>query len=297
MNMKRFLTSIIVLISIVGVMIVFTGCPKDDTTPPSIYFDQLQDTTVLLYTLFEDPWVLVEDNKDFAEDITVKSDFEDNISLYSSGRLRRTGDYEITYTATDLAGNSSNKIRTIHVKNPAEIVVGSYNVTATYDNQPDTTFRALISADTREAGRIRFSKSYFHLYEGEPTYLKAEGRLYSPVHSPDMTIPTVEPGEHVGWLGIDNDNTDIPFYDTLYYSETMPLMTRYDYIHIPTIYKTDTIAGINHKIVGRKDVNGYPMSKITFNGDIVTKIELYYTVTNTQHPEWGAEKVEEIFIP
>ncbi|MDA3819788.1 MAG: hypothetical protein PF590_04930, partial [Candidatus Delongbacteria bacterium] len=231
--MKRFLTSIIVLISIVG-LIVFTGCPDDDTTKPSIYFDQPQDTTVLLYTVFEDPGVLVEDNKDFAEDVTVISDFEDEMSLYNSGRLRSTGDYEITYTATDLAGNSMEEIRTVHVVNPAEIVAGSYNVTATYENIADTSFRGRISSDPREAGQIRFSKSYFHLYEGEPTYLKAEGRLYSPDHSPDMTDPTVEPGEHVGWLGIGNDSTDIPFYDNLYYSETMPLMPRYDYIHLPT---------------------------------------------------------------
>jgi hypothetical protein len=204
------------------------------------------------------------------------------MSLYNSGRLRSTGDYEITYTATDLAGNSMEEIRTVHVVNPAEIVAGSYNVTATYENIADPSFRGRISSDPREAGQIRFSKSYFHLYEGEPTYLKAEGRLYSPDHSPDMTDPTVEPGEHVGWLGIGNDSTDIPFYDNLYYS---------------TIEKKDSVAEINHKIVGRKDANGYPLSKITYNGDFITKVELYYTVTNLDHPEQGAEKVEEIYIP
>jgi len=294
--MKRFLTSIIVLISIIG-LVVFTGCPNDDTIKPSIYFDQPQDTTVLLYTVFEDPWVLVEDNKDYAEDITVESDFEDEMSLYNSGRLRSTGEYEITYTATDLAGNTSEDIRTVTVVNPAEIVAGSYNVTADYENISDTSFRARISADPREAGRIRISKSYLHLYEGEPTYLKAEGRLYSPDYSPDMTDPTVQPSDFIGWLSVNKDSIDIPFYDDMYYSEAMPLMPRYDYIHLPTIEKTDSVADINHKIVGRKDDDGYPRSKITYNGDFVTKIELYYTVTNLDDPGQGAEKVEEIFIP
>ncbi|MFW5805636.1 MAG: immunoglobulin-like domain-containing protein [Bacteroidales bacterium] len=293
--MKRFLTNIIVLISIVG-LIVFTGCPNDDTIKPSIHFDQPQDTTVLLYTVFEDPGVLVEDNKDYAEDITVESDFEDEMSLYNSGRLRSAGEYEITYTATDIAGNTSEDVRTVTVVNPAEIAAGSYIVTADYERIKDTSFRARISADPREAGRIRFSKSYLHLYEGEPTYLKAEGRLYSSEDSPDMTDPTVEPNDFFGWLG-SNEDAEFPFYDGMYYTETMPLMPRYDYIHLPTIEKKDSVADINHKIVGRKDDDGYPRSKITYNGDFVTKIELYYTVTNLDDPGQGAEKVEEIFIP
>ncbi|MFO7789467.1 MAG: DUF5011 domain-containing protein [Bacteroidales bacterium] len=293
--MKRLLSNFIVLISIAG-LIIFTGCPDDDNIKPSIYFDQAQDTTILLYSVFEDPFVLVEDNKDLAEDIEVTSDFEDEMSLLSTGAVRRVGDYEITYTATDQAGNTSEAVRTVRVANPAEIAEGSYSVQGDYQDINDTSFRARISVDRGEAGRIIFSKSYVHDYEGNGVYLKAEGLLFSPDHSPDMTNATLDPDEYVGWLGTPADpSTAFYVQDSLYHYEAMDSMPRYDYIHLPTIYKADSVSGIDHKIVGRKDDNDYPRSKIYYNGDFVTKIELYYTVSVVG--ETGAEKVEETFIP
>ncbi|MDA3819789.1 MAG: hypothetical protein PF590_04935 [Candidatus Delongbacteria bacterium] len=294
--MQKTLIYSILLLSLT-ILVLFTGCEKRRTIPPSIYFDQPQDTTVLLYTVFEDPGVMVEDNSDNPEDIEVTSDFEDVMLQLSTGEVRRTRDYEITYTATDTDGNQYEDIRTVHVINPAEIIAGSYDVQGTYDNIEDATFVANITADAGQAGNVHFSKAYVHDVDGNTVYLNLTGLLYSPDYSPDITDPATAPDDYTGWLGT-SDNPGTPFYAGMYHYETMPLMNRYDYIHIPTHEITEETSGINYIITGQKDPDtDLPLSMIHYSGDNITQIDLHYTISNQDNPGQGADKVDEIYTP
>ncbi|MFP4663265.1 MAG: immunoglobulin-like domain-containing protein [Bacteroidales bacterium] len=296
--MKRFINIFVILSSIAG-LILFTGCPGDDESAPRILFpesmDLHQDTTILLYQHFEDPGVFVEDNKDYQDDIELESDFEDEISLTPDGRVRSTGDFEITYTATDQAGNESEEVRTVRVTNPSEVIDGTYDVEGDYAQINDTTFTSRISPDNRTAGVVRFSKAYVHDVDGDGIYLKINGYLYSPEHSEDITDPTSSPSTTIGWLG-SRDDSDVPFYEEMYYSQAMPLMTRYDYLHIPTQTFVDSVHEVTHTIRGIDDDSDLPRSRAYFNshGDVVT-VELHYNVSASNVP--GGEAVRETYTP
>ncbi len=295
--MKR-LISIFVILSSIAALILFTGCPDDDATPPRILFPESmelhQDTVVLLQREFEDPGVFVEDNKSFNENIVLESDFEDELDLTSDGKTRFTGEYEITYTATDEAGNETEAVRTVRVANPAEIVEGIYDVEADYNEIEDTEFISNISADVRTAGKIRFSKAYVHNADEEEFYLRINGFLYSPDYSPNIIGETEDPSETVGGLGTQGD-VNTPFYSDMYYHETMDVMDRYDYINIPLQY--DTLNNIVYTLTGKTDnTTDLPKSKVFYGqNDMITKVELYYTISAENVP--GGEQAVEIYTP
>lgn len=273
--MKRFFFSFLTFGAITMVTFL-TSCDKD-TIAPKMYYPEAQDTTVLLQTVFTDPGVIVEDNKDLTENITLTSDFEDEISLNADGELRRTGDYEITYEATDQAGNSSESIRTVHVRNVSEILAGSYNVKGDYERIKDTSFTGSISADSKIAGGIRFTRSYLHTEEGEKIWLKVNGLLYSQDYSLDITNSANESDAYFGWMGT-NSNPDIPFFYELDYTTALSMMPRYDYINIPTQTFTDSLGNATYVIAGIK-TSGIPLSKITYLNDEITKIELRINIS------------------
>jgi hypothetical protein len=284
--MKRFFFSFLTIGAIT--MVAFLTSCGSDNIPPKIYFTEAQDTIVLLQTVFTNPSVIVEDNVDLAEEITLTSDFEDEINLNADGELRYTGDYEITYKATDVAGNSSESIRTVHVMNVSEISVGSYNVYGVYQHEQDTTFTGSISADSKIAGGIRFTRSYLHTEDGDQIWLKINGLLYSKDYSLDITNPTNEAADYFGWMGTSN-NIDIPFFYELDYNTALSMMPRYDYIDIPNQH--DTIGTFPteevYDIVGVKNSEGFPLSKITYLNGEVSTIELQINVTKsgTSNPD------------
>ncbi|MFW5805637.1 MAG: immunoglobulin-like domain-containing protein [Bacteroidales bacterium] len=294
--MKKIIFHSILVLSLTS-LVLFTGCKDPNPIPPTIIFDQPQDTTILLYTVFEDPGVIVEDNSDNSEDIEVTSDFDDVMLRLSTGEVRRTGDYEITYTATDTEGNHAEDIRTVQVVNPAEIITGSYEVQGTYDNIDNTTFVANITADAGQAGNVHFSKTYVHDVDGNSVYLNLTGLLYSPDHSPDITDPAIAPDDNIGWLGT-SDDPGTPFYAGMYHYETMPLMPRYNYIHIPSYEVTEEASDINYIITGKKDTDtDLPLSRIHYSGDNITQIELHYNISDQDNPAQGADNVDEIYTP
>jgi hypothetical protein len=295
--MKRLISIFVILSSITG-LILFTGCPDDDVTKPRILFPESmelhQDTVVLLQRTFEDPGVYVEDNKTFNENIILESDFEDEINLTNDGKTRFTGEYEITYTATDEAGNEAEAVRTVRIANPAELIEATYDVEGSYNNIEDTTFISRISPDARTPGKIRFSKTYVHNENNEDLYLRINGYLYSPDHSPDVTSSTVDPTETAGLLGTPGD-VDNPFYSDMYYHETMDVMDRYEYIYIPLQY--DTLNNIEYTLAGRTDnETNLPKSKIFYGAnDVVTKVEIQYNISAENIP--GGETAKEVYTP
>jgi len=277
-EIMKLLRNLLITLALLGVAIAFSSCGEDDTTPPTIYFTQSQDTTVLLQTLFDDPGVYVEDNKDLNAEIEVESDFTDELSFNIDSTLRVTGDYEITYTATDLAGNEADAIRYVSVINVASAIAGSYDVTAVYEDIPDKNFTSSVSADARHSGKVRFTKSYLHTIEEDNIYLKIEAWLYSEDHSIDITNTSAEVNESFGWMATP-DNPDEPFFFNMDAETALSLMPRYTYLHIHTQVFADTVNESDYTIRGRRDDNGLPLSHITYVGDQLTEIVIIGTVT------------------
>jgi hypothetical protein len=290
--MKRLL-NLFTLSALFAGTILLTGCPGSDTIPPKIYFTQAQDTTVLLQTPLADPGVYVEDNKDVLADITVTSDFDDVISLNSNGDVRSAGVFEVTYTATDLAGNTSEDIRTITVLNVAEVLAGSYDVNGNYENINDTLYSGSISADRRDAGKIRFSKSYLHSDNGDLIYLKVEGWLYSDEYSLDITNSAYEADEDFGWMALPED-PDVPYFYDMTPEAAMELIPRYTYLDIPTQTVADSTGQVTVTFKGQTEEDGKtPRSRITYVGNQVSKIELKVNVTKNGM----VDRVTEIYTP
>ena len=126
------------LVIFAALSVVFTACPKDKIAP-SIYFlakdgeniDRKGDTVVLLYTKYEDPGCYVEDNASTSENIQLSSDLETVLQIEKKvashiGEIKKTGEYLITYTAVDEAGNTGTKQKKITCKNVSDIYAGRY---------------------------------------------------------------------------------------------------------------------------------------------------------------------------
>ena len=83
-------------ITLLSASVVFTSCKKDDVTAPVVTLTG-SDMTISLQGSFSDPGATANDAKDGAITPVVSGNVDVN----------HTGVYEITYTATDAAGNSA----------------------------------------------------------------------------------------------------------------------------------------------------------------------------------------------
>lgn len=88
--------------------VMFTGCKKDDITDPVVTLNG-GDMIVSLQGTYTDPGATADDNKDGKLSPAVSGLVNTNL----------TGVYEITYTATDAAGNSASAVRKVTVINDA----------------------------------------------------------------------------------------------------------------------------------------------------------------------------------
>jgi len=105
------------------VALLMFSCSNDsndkDTTPPVITLNGSSDVTIALNTHWTDPGATAIDDED------------GNVPINASGFVNKdlVGVYTITYKASDAAGNSSTKTRTVRVRNMADIWEGDYSVT------------------------------------------------------------------------------------------------------------------------------------------------------------------------
>lgn len=118
--MKRKL-SLIALVAITSGALVFTGCKKDDTTPPVITLVGPATENVTLNGTYTDQGATAEDDEDgpITPSITVDNPVDVN----------NAGTYTVTYTVADAAGNTASATRTVIVSNSAANLGGSYHVT------------------------------------------------------------------------------------------------------------------------------------------------------------------------
>jgi hypothetical protein len=156
------------------ILIAAASCSKKDTSAPMIFLEGETDPyRVVVGSWFEDPGITANDNVDGSSIISKVTLTHDIPGLPSEattiteleGFLTRTGEYSITYTVTDEAGNVGTATRTVEVYNEAEKYAIDYYYTKTSDHaviSPDVTesegVTMTLDYDTRENWRIKFSK-------------------------------------------------------------------------------------------------------------------------------------------
>jgi len=298
---RRILSTVSMLVIFAALSVVFTACPKDKIAP-SIYFlakdgeniDRKGDTVVLLYTKYEDPGCYVEDNASTSENIQLSSDLETVLQIEKKvashiGEIKKTGEYLITYTAVDEAGNTGTKQKKITCKNVSDIYAGRY-----YTEREEITggisdicqparYYSNITASDKVAGRIRFSKVALHEYNGQKVSFKVDADLYSPELSPRTR------SDQVGFLGTAADK-EVVFYNGMSYDAAVDSMRlNYVYLQIPTqeasVAYSEGDAAISDytvRIQGRME-GTTPKSKIVYNERGVMLyiiLELSITVNN-----------------
>ncbi|MDQ3109505.1 MAG: DUF5011 domain-containing protein [Bacteroidota bacterium] len=117
--MKKHLLTIASVAMIAGV-ISFSSCKKDDTTAPSITVTGGNSQTASLNSSWSNPSATAADDVDgdLSTSITVGGDVV-NTNL--------AGIYDVTYTVSDAAGNTSTETVTVTVVNDAAFLAGVYS--------------------------------------------------------------------------------------------------------------------------------------------------------------------------
>ena len=119
--------------------VLFTGCKKDDTNSPVVTLKGDASMTIYVNETFTDPGATAKDTdgKDKESDVTttiVKTGVVDNT---------KAGDYKITYSATDEAGNkSTDVVRTVTVKHQASNLAALYSVTESCTGVPSAPYQS-----------------------------------------------------------------------------------------------------------------------------------------------------------
>lgn len=168
--MKKIILSIAALAMVFGA-ILMSSCTKDDTVPPVISLLG-NETDVVVYkssTTYNDLGATATDDKDG----TVTPVVTGTVDMNSAG------EYKLTYTATDAAGNSATKTRTVIV-DAAPYLAGLWSHTdvvdgTTYDPENET-----ISVSPSTKNKIYFSK--FAGYTNAQPYATLSGS--------SMTMPS-----------------------------------------------------------------------------------------------------------
>jgi hypothetical protein len=128
--------------------LIFTGCKKDDTTAPVVTLTGSADMTISLNATFSDPGATASDEKDGTVTVTVSGTVDKDTK----------GDYILTYSASDAAGNTGTATRTVHVVNDAEALAGNYAVTDSIISTTTYHYNQTVTTDDHINNRIHFNK-------------------------------------------------------------------------------------------------------------------------------------------
>jgi len=297
---RRVLSSMIMLAVFATLSFVCVNC-SSDTTAPSIYFlakdgktiDKKGDTVILLYNKYVDPGCYVEDNASDSANIIVVSNIDAVLPIEKKlpahiGEVKKTGDYEITYTATDEEGNAGTRSKMISCKNVSDIYNGKYWTVreevngSTADVAKDTAYYSTVAASNSVAGRIRFSKVACHVYNGQKVSFKVDADLFSPALSPRTR------SDQIGYLGKSEDKESVLYAGMSYDQAVDSIRLNYVYLQIPnqeyTAYNEGdaTVSEYKVRIKGRMDGQN-PRSMIVYDekgGMKYIVLDLVITIDN-----------------
>lgn len=188
--MKKNITILSAFILLAGSSI-FTSCKKDDITAPVVTLNG-GDQTISLQGTFNDLGATANDNKD------------GNLSASVSGivDVNRTGTYQLTYTATDAAGNSGTATRNVTVVNDLDGMTGVYTCVL---NPGAYTYTQTITASSTVNKRLTFGAFgdyYYYTYPGgTPTKGAGLSTIYMDVNNTGTTSPINLPSQTVIQVG------------------------------------------------------------------------------------------------
>ncbi|CAN5201855.1 hypothetical protein BH09BAC5_BH09BAC5_04820 [soil metagenome] len=115
--MKKHLFTFASVAMIAGVL-SFSSCKKDDTTAPSITVTGGNAQTISLNSTFANPSATASDDVD--------GDLSTSVSVTGTVNPNLAGDYTLTYTVSDAAGNTATQAVVITVANDADFLAGTY---------------------------------------------------------------------------------------------------------------------------------------------------------------------------
>ncbi len=113
--------SILSLAVIAAGGLFLSGCAGDDLSTPTIVLEGDDPMIIELGGTWEDPGYTATDDED--GDITADVTFDD-----SEVNTDEIGEYEVSYTVSDKAGNVGTKIRTVRVVMSKDAYMGTYQV-------------------------------------------------------------------------------------------------------------------------------------------------------------------------
>lgn len=171
------------VILIIGVVAMsatlFTGCSKDDDTEAPVI--TLSGSNPLTLTsigeTYVEPGYSASDNEDGT--ITSRVVVDDSDLDEDS-----TGTYEIQYSVSDDAGNSSSATREVIVKNAADALKGTYAVLIQQAGFPDYNYSEGIGMSATINNRIIFGKF--------GNYANADNKVYGNVTQAGGTFITIQ---------------------------------------------------------------------------------------------------------
>lgn len=179
--MKKNIYSIGILFLFSGITL-YTGCKKDDTTPPVVTLNGSASATSVLNTAYSDPGATASDDED--------GDISSSIVVSGTVDKDNAGTYTLTYTATDAAGNVGTATRSVKVSNSADNYAGAYNGvdTAPYPGTAGSSFPVTFTASGTKNNRLIISK--FANYINAGVYVDVSG---SSVTVPSQTVTCGSP--------------------------------------------------------------------------------------------------------
>jgi Bacterial surface protein, Ig-like domain len=153
--MKKLLFVLMTAVSVYAVVTI-SSCKKDDTTPPVISMSGSNPMTIVLNSSsVSDPGATANDDEDGAI-----SSVSSNWNWGTNPDPNTAGNYSITYTASDAAGNQATAVRTVTVYNQAAAIwEGTYNGSEVDINGPYTyTQQNVVTASTTQNNRITLTR-------------------------------------------------------------------------------------------------------------------------------------------
>ncbi len=165
--MKSKLFSVLAILAVFGLLIT-TSCEEDDGTPPVIELKGDNPMTIDFGADFEDPGATAKDDEDGEVDVFVEG----------TVNTEAAGEYTLTYTATDEAGNVGTAKRTVFVTHTKSNISGNYVVNETFTsnnpNEPNGTWGPFNATITQgEEGKMSIRFNNFGDY-GSSTIVNAE---------------------------------------------------------------------------------------------------------------------------
>ena len=232
--------------------VLFSGCKMKDDVPPQIYFKVGNPDTAIVGIPYNIPMppngVTCDDNMNGREvEKNLKYTFDIPV-LSTSGNMiipKQVGNYHITYTVQDDAGNKNSKVLDVVVYNQAQKYCTWYRMKRVSQEHINPDFDiydnvfAKLEADEYNNNRIIFPKLsnienlrvYGNLVHGDTTIL---------IDLPMQEIPLVE------------TNMQVNGTDTTYTNDTLLYVIRST--NTTSCYFADTV---DYKIILKYDINRY----------------------------------------